>query len=113
MGGSVTEAQGAKAGKRVSLIERECYRDLSIGWAKFEEIARAQISGTGHGFLKMVADPADEQLLGVQAIGNSATELVHLGQLAPQNAQRSNPLLTMSSTFRPMPKPIASPLDGE
>ena len=64
---------------------RERYRDPLIGRAKFEEIARAQISGAGHGLLKMVADPAGERLLGVQVVGDFATELVHLGQLALQS----------------------------
>ena len=64
---------------------RERYRDPLIGRAKFEEVARAQISGASHGLLKMVADPEGERLLGVQVVGDSATELVHLGQLALQN----------------------------
>ncbi len=65
---------------------QERYRDPLIGRAKFEEIARAQISGTGHGLLKMVADPEGERLLGVQVVGDSATELVHIGQLALQSS---------------------------
>jgi NAD(P) transhydrogenase len=64
---------------------RERYRDPLIGRAKFEEIARAQISGGGQGLLKMIADPAGERLLGVQVVGDSATELVHIGQLALQS----------------------------
>jgi NAD(P) transhydrogenase len=32
----------------------------------------------------MVADPSGERLLGVQVVGDSATELVHIGQLALQ-----------------------------
>ena len=64
---------------------RERYRDPMIGRAKFEEIARAQISGVSHGLLKMMADPAGERLLGVQVAGDSSTELVHLGQLALQS----------------------------
>lgn len=63
---------------------RERYRDPLVGRAKFEEVARAQISGTGHGLLKMIADPAGERLLGVQIVGDSATELVHVGQSALQ-----------------------------
>jgi len=63
---------------------RERYRDPLIGRAKFEEVARAQISGTGQGLLKMVADPSGERLLGVQIVGESATELVHVGQSALQ-----------------------------
>ncbi|MHC9064840.1 Si-specific NAD(P)(+) transhydrogenase [Nitrospira sp. CMX1] len=64
---------------------RERYKDPLIGRAKFEEIARAQISGGGKGLLKMIADPAGERLLGVQVVGDSATELVHIGQLALQS----------------------------
>mgnify|MGYP001581293653 FL=1 len=65
---------------------RERYKHPLIGRAKFEEVARAQISGAGHGLLKMVADPEGERLLGVQIVGDSATELVHLGQLALQSS---------------------------
>jgi NAD(P) transhydrogenase len=65
---------------------RERYRDPVIGRAKFEEVARAQISGAGQGLLKMVADPDGERLLGVQIVGESATELVHVGQLALQSS---------------------------
>lgn len=63
---------------------RERYRNPLIGRAKFEEVARAKISGAGQGLLKMVADPSGEQLLGVQIVGDSATELVHVGQSALQ-----------------------------
>jgi NAD(P) transhydrogenase len=64
---------------------RERYKDPLVGRAKFEEIARAQISGGGQGLLKMIADPAGERLLGIQVVGDSATELVHIGQLALQS----------------------------
>lgn len=63
---------------------RERYREPLIGRAKFEEVARAQISGAGHGLLKMIADPSGDRLLGVQIVGDSATELVHVGQSALQ-----------------------------
>jgi NAD(P) transhydrogenase len=67
------------------MAARERYKDPLVGRAKFEEIARAQISGDGQGLLKMIADPAGERLLGVQVVGDSATELVHSGQLALQS----------------------------
>ena len=65
---------------------RKRYREVMIGRAKFNEIARGQISGIRNGFLKMVADPAGEYLLGVQIIGEGATELIHVGQMALQHA---------------------------
>jgi NAD(P) transhydrogenase len=57
-----------------------------IGRAKFDEIARGQISDIRNGLLKMVADPTGEYLLGIQIVGEGATELIHLGQMALQHA---------------------------
>jgi len=57
-----------------------------IGRAKFHEIARGQISDIRNGLLKMEADPTGERLLGVQIIGEGATELIHVGQMALQHA---------------------------
>jgi NAD(P) transhydrogenase len=65
---------------------RKRYRDLIIGRARFHEIARGQISGIRNGLLKMIADPTGEHLLGVQIIGEGATELIHMGQMALQHA---------------------------
>jgi NAD(P) transhydrogenase len=53
-----------------------------VGRADFREIARGHIVATQDGFLKMVADPQGHRLLGVQIIGEGATELIHMGQLA-------------------------------
>lgn len=64
----------AAAGKR--------YRSIIIGRARYNEIARGQISGICNGMLKMVADPTGEYLLGVQIVGEGATELIHVGQMA-------------------------------
>jgi NAD(P) transhydrogenase len=65
---------------------RKRYREVMIGRAKFDEIARGQISDLRNGLLKMVADPTGEYLLGVQIVGEGATELIHLGQMALQHA---------------------------
>ena len=65
---------------------RKRYREVMIGRAKFNEIARGQISDIRNGLLKMVADPTGERLLGVQIVGEGATELIHLGQMALQHA---------------------------
>ena len=62
------------------------YREVMIGRARFNEIARGQISGIRNGLLKMVADPTGEHLLGVQIVGEGATELIHVGQMALQHA---------------------------
>jgi len=53
-----------------------------IGTASFEEVARGLVAGVPDGLLKIVADPEGRRLLGVHIIGEGATELVHLGQMA-------------------------------
>ena len=60
----------------------ETYGNPLIGIAHFEEIARGQISGIQDGLLRMVADPSGKKLLGVQIVGEGATELIHIGQMA-------------------------------
>jgi NAD(P) transhydrogenase len=65
---------------------RKRYREVMVGRSKFNEIARGQISGIQNGLLKMIADPTGEYILGVQIIGEGATELIHLGQMALQHA---------------------------
>jgi len=44
-------------------------------------VARGQIAGITDGLLKLVADPQGQRLLGVQIIGEGATELIHVGQM--------------------------------
>lgn len=61
---------------------REQYGDIIIGKAFFEEIARGQISGIQDGMLKIVCDGAGESVLGVMIVGEGATELIHIGQMA-------------------------------
>ena len=53
-----------------------------VGRADFSELARGQISCCTNGMLKIVSDPHGESVLGVQIIGEGATELIHLGQMA-------------------------------
>jgi NAD(P) transhydrogenase len=54
---------------------------ITVGRARFDEVARGHIVGGQDGLLKMVADGEGRQLLGVQIIGEGATELIHLGQM--------------------------------
>lgn len=53
-----------------------------VGRARFSEVARGLVSGVENGLLKIVACPKGEKLLGVHIIGDDATELIHLGQMA-------------------------------
>ena len=52
------------------------------GRARFDEVARGQISGITDGLLKLIADPSGHKVLGVHIVGEGATELVHVGQMA-------------------------------
>ncbi len=53
-----------------------------VGRADFKELARGQLTGQTDGLLKLVCDPQGEYVLGTQILGEGATELIHLAQLA-------------------------------
>jgi len=61
---------------------RKQFGDVLVGKALFEEVARGQISGIQDGMLKIVCDPQGERVLGVMIVGEGATELIHIGQMA-------------------------------
>jgi NAD(P) transhydrogenase len=56
--------------------------DVIVGRADFSEVARAHIAGEPVGFLTLLCERGTARVLGVQVIGEGATELVHLGQSA-------------------------------
>lgn len=69
----------------VGLGEEEAARRAGgflVGRSRFDEVARGQISGITDGLLKLIADPAGKKLLGIHIVGEGATELVHVGQMA-------------------------------
>jgi NAD(P) transhydrogenase len=51
-----------------------------VGIARYEELARAQMMGDDTGMLKILFDPQTLKPFGFHAIGESATELIHIGQ---------------------------------
>jgi NAD(P) transhydrogenase len=54
---------------------------FEVGVAKFGELAKGQMMQTKEGFLKLIfAQAPPHTLLGVAAIGESATEIIHIGQ---------------------------------
>lgn len=53
-----------------------------VGRAPYSEIARAHVAASGNGLFKLVASPDGRKLLGVQIVGEGASELVHVGQMA-------------------------------
>ena len=54
--------------------------DHAVGRARFAANTRAAISGSVEGMVKLVFERDTLRLLGVHVLGESATELVHLGQ---------------------------------
>ncbi len=56
--------------------------DVIVGRADFSEVARAHIAGEPAGFLALICERSTARVLGVQVIGEGATDLVHLGQAA-------------------------------
>lgn len=61
---------------------REKHIPYVVGRAHFKELARGLISGQSEGFVKLLVHRETRQLLGVHAFGHSASELIHIGQLA-------------------------------
>ena len=51
-----------------------------VGVARYREISRGQILGDRVGMLKLLFHQDTRKLLGVHAIGQGTTELIHIGQ---------------------------------
>ncbi len=69
----------------VGLSEQQAQKQhnkVIVGRALFEEIARGQISGIQDGMLKLICDEQGKKILGVMIVGEGATELIHIGQMA-------------------------------
>ncbi|HSF70616.1 MAG TPA: Si-specific NAD(P)(+) transhydrogenase [Nitrospira sp.] len=52
----------------------------AVGIARYKEIARGQLIGDETGMLKLLFQRHTREVLGVHAIGEGATELIHIGQ---------------------------------
>ena len=55
-----------------------------VGQARLRETARGQILGLREGLLKILVGLEDHKVLGVHIVGQGATELIHIGQMAMQ-----------------------------
>ena len=61
---------------------REKNIDVVVGRALYSNNARGQITGDCEGMTKLVVERATRKVIGAHAIGERATELVHIGQTA-------------------------------
>lgn len=52
----------------------------AVGIARYKEIARGLLMGDETGMLKLLFNQQTHELLGVHAIGEGATEMIHIGQ---------------------------------
>ena len=69
----------------VGLTETEAaerFGEPLVGRARYHELARGHICGELQGLIKLVADPAGKKLLGAHIVGEGATELIHVAQMA-------------------------------
>jgi NAD(P) transhydrogenase len=64
---------------------REKGIDYCVGRALYANNARGHIIGDTAGMIKLIFARADKKLLGVSIIGESATELIHIGMLVLDN----------------------------
>ena len=72
-----------------------------VARAPFAEVARGQIAAIQDGLLKLV-EAEDGRLLGVQVVGESAAELVGIGQMALIARQRSDVFIEHTFNFPTM-----------
>jgi NAD(P) transhydrogenase len=61
---------------------RELGFRYEVGRAYYYEIARSHIVGSNIGMFKILFHSETLEILGVHIIGRSATEVIHIGQLA-------------------------------
>ncbi|HTW63095.1 MAG TPA: Si-specific NAD(P)(+) transhydrogenase [Bryobacteraceae bacterium] len=79
--GVYTIPEVSMAGETEEALERAGV-DYVAGRAPYARSARGRIIGDTDGFLKLLFRRSDMKLLGVHAMGEQATELVHVGMIA-------------------------------
>ena len=69
---------------------REKKMEYCVGRAHYRNNARGHICGDTSGLLKLIFSPSDKKLLGLSIIGETATELVHIGMMVLDNGLTIN-----------------------
>lgn len=67
--------------------------DYAVGRAYYKELTKSSVSNTDIGILKLVINPENRQLLGVHIIGDSACDIIHIGQTMIKNNVSINYLI--------------------
>jgi NAD(P) transhydrogenase len=80
--GIYTIPEISMVGQTEQQLTKDCV-NYEIGIAKYSELAKGQMMGAmAGGTLKILFDPDTLKLFGVHAIGEGATEIIHIGQVA-------------------------------
>jgi NAD(P) transhydrogenase len=79
--GIYTIPEASMAGQTEQAV-RQAGIDYLVGRASYSQNPRGRLIGDEHGFLKLIFRRDNLRLLGVHAVGEQATELVHLGLMA-------------------------------
>ncbi|KAH9184861.1 hypothetical protein AeNC1_013163 [Aphanomyces euteiches] len=79
--GIYTIPEISMVGKTEQQLTKE-NRNYAVGIAKYSELAKGMMGGGQRGSLKILFDPDTQKVLGVHAIGQGATEIIHIGQVA-------------------------------
>jgi NAD(P) transhydrogenase len=64
---------------------REKHGGVLVGRCDFAEVARAHIAGDSSGMLKLLTGPDGGRLLGAHVVGEGATDLIHVAEMAILN----------------------------
>ena len=79
---------------------REQHGDsVLVGRCDFQDVARGQISGSNQGLLKLIAAEDGKTLLGASIVGDGATELIHIAQVALVAGLEIDALVTNTFNF--------------
>ena len=70
----------AMVGKNEQELTEQCV-PYEIGVARYRELTKAALRGDQEGFLKIIFHRETKEILGVHAIGEDATEIIHIGQM--------------------------------
>src|SRR5215469_14419320 len=69
--------------------------EYCVGRAHYRNNARGHICGDTSGLLKLIFSPTDKKLLGLSIIGETATELVHIGMVVLDNGLTINEFIDL------------------
>jgi len=79
--GIYTIPEVSMVGETEESLQKE-HIDYVVGRARYADNARGQLIGDKDGFLKLLVRRETMQLVGVHAMGEQATELIHIGLMA-------------------------------